>query len=449
MFFPGFLATRYLRPKRSFVSIITAISILGVSLGVWLLAVVTAVFTGYGEKIRENILGFEPHLVIDPGDSIKDWPTLVERIEKIDGIVSTTPYVRGQVVMDVHGARHAPMVRGILPPQGEELARLRSKIARRPHPLHPDDPSQAEALGDFFGEHDYDSAVVGRALADWLGIRLGDKLLLHSPRDIDAILQALASVGEDAGGAERRAAVEEIRDMTVPQELEVVGIFESGHGDFDANIVFVHLETAQILHGFPPEECHGIAIRADDGFKAGEYQVRLHQALPGGLRSLTWAQMHQGLFEAVAAERQAMYLILFMIMIVSGFSIMNTMITVTFQKRSEIGLLKALGATEGQVGRVFIIQGALVGLAGVLGGLLLAQVTLHYRNDLAGWIGNTFGVGFFTLDTFKVDGGLPSKQTARDLVIISAGAFAACTLASLAPALLAAALQPAKALRSE
>lgn len=128
---------------------------------------------------------------------------------------------------------------------------------------------------------------------------------------------------------------------------------------------------------------------------------------------------------------------------------MNTMITVTFQKRSEIGLMKALGAREGQIAWLFLLQGMFVGLIGVIVGLLLAQVTIWQRNTISNFIGNAFGVDLFSAEIYKIDGGLPASQTPSDLVIISIGAFAACTLAALIPAVMAANLQPAKALRSE
>jgi len=448
MFFSPFLATRYLKPKRTFVSIITVISILGVALGVWLLAVVIAVFTGYGERIKESILGFEPHLVIDSGGILENWPEPYEKIKSLEGIVSVSPYVRGQVVMDFNGLRSAPMIRGILPPESEELERMRGKIAKQPDPRDPDNPAKALRRGDFELK-DFYSAVIGDGIADAQNIQVGDKILLYSPRDIDAIMKSLDRVEGAANEEGRKEGIEEIREMTAPQEVTVTGIFDSGHWDFDANIIFVHLETAQVLYNFDFEECHGIAVRTDDGFKAAEYQEKLHEVLPQQQRVLTWMQMHKLIFDAVAAERQAMYLILFMIMIVGGFCIMNTMITVTFQKRSEIGLLKALGAREGQVAWVFLFQGILVGLVGVVTGLAFAELTLYFRNDMAGWIGRNFGVDIFSAEIYKVDGGLPAKRTGRDLFIISTGAFLACTLASLIPALIAASLQPAKALRSE
>jgi len=449
MFFSPFIAARYLQPKRTFVSIITVISILGVALGVWLLAVVIAVFTGYGERIKESILGFEPHLVIDSGGIIEDFVPLLEMIEATEGVSAATPFVRGQVVMDFAGMRSAPVIRGILPPKGEELERMNAKIALAPDPEAPDDPDRTVPQGEFFGDHDYYSAIIGDAMAEGQNIQIGDTLLLYSPRDVDAILRSLDRAEEAESEEDRREGYEEIRQMTAPQEVTVTGIFDSGHWDFDANIIFLHLETAQVLYNFDLEECHGLAIRGDDAFRANHLRDALYEQFPEQYRILTWMETHKLLFDAVSAERQAMYLILFMIMIVGGFCIMNTMITVTYQKRSEIGLMKALGAREEQVAAVFLVQGVFVGLVGVVVGLLLAQVTIHFRNEMAGWVGRKFGVDLFSEEVYKVDGGLPALQTMQDLVIISVGAFVACTVASLVPAMIAASLQPAKALRSE
>ncbi|MDF1853385.1 MAG: ABC transporter permease [Verrucomicrobiales bacterium] len=448
MLFSPFIAARYLKPKRTFVSIITVISILGVALGVWLLAVVIAVFTGYGERIKDSILGFEPHMIVDSGGIIPDFLPVYEQVKETEGIISVTPYVRGQVVMDFQGLRSAPVIRGILPPEGDELERMRSKMSVVPDKLFPDDRSKDMVQGDF-DLTSYYNAVIGDGMAEAQGIEVGDKLLLYSPRDIDSIMKALDKAEASDDKEDRNKGLEEVREMTAPQEVTVTGIFDSGHWDFDANIIFLHLETAQVLYNFDLEECHGLAVRTDDGFKADLYQKTLYDKLPDQYRVLTWTQMHKMIFDAVAAERQAMYLILFMIMIVGGFCIMNTMITVTFQKRSEIGLMKALGAREGQVAWIFLFQGVLVGLVGVFVGHGMAFLTIRQRNNLARWVGENFGVDIFAAEVYKVDGGLPAIQTLQDTVIISVGAFIACTIASLIPAVIAASLQPAKALRSE
>jgi len=445
MLFSPFLALRYLQPKRTFVSIITLISILGVALGVWLLTVVIAVFTGYGDKIRENILGFEPHLVIDSGGIMKDFGGLLEKIEGIEGVESVTPFVHGQVIMDFQGLRSAPTIRGIVQPEGKDLERMQGKIARIPGKK---DPDKKVPWGRFDVSDPY-SAVIGDGIARGQGITVGDKILLYSPRDIDSVMNTVNEAENGGSEKERKEKLEEIKEMTAPQELTVTGIFDSGHWDFDSTIVFCNLETAQVLYNFDLDEAHGIAVRINDGFQADLYQKKLEDLLGSEFRILTWMQMHQLIFNAVAAERQAMYLILFMIMIVGSFTIMNTMITVTYQKRSEIGLLKALGAREKQIAWVFLFQGMLVGLVGVIAGMALADITIYYRNDMAGWVGRTFGVDMFSSEVYKIDGGLPAKQGWRDISIIATGSFFACTMASLVPAMIAANLQPAKALRSE
>ncbi|MEM7699562.1 MAG: ABC transporter permease, partial [Verrucomicrobiota bacterium] len=190
MFFSPFLATRYLRPKRSFVSIITIISILGVSLGVWALVVVVAVFTGYGEKIKSSILGFEPHIVITAGGVIREVGEVYEELLEVEEFESVTPFVQGRVIMDFDGLRNAPTIRGILPPTGAEFERLDGMIAEEVNPAFPDDPDQLIKKGTFDVSDPY-SCVVGDSLAKGMGIEVGSRLLLYSPGDMQKILDAV------------------------------------------------------------------------------------------------------------------------------------------------------------------------------------------------------------------------------------------------------------------
>lgn len=428
--FSPFLALRYLKPKRSFVSVITLISVLGVALGVMILLVVIAVFTGYGERIKTTILGFEPHVIVDSTRILSEWPELVDKIREVPGVTAVTPYVRGQVVLDFDSRRLAPMIRAIEPPEGEDLERMQEKIRD----------------GKF--ELDLDTAVVGDELADGMGIGLGDKITLYSPHDIDEIMQAIDKAQKSESPEERNQWLDQVKEFTIPQELTVTGIFDSGHWDFDSNIIFVHLETGQVLYNLGGD-VHGIAVETENGFKADKYRDAIHEAIGHEYRALTWVDMHRTIFEAVAAERQAMYFILLFLMIVSGFCIMNTMITVTYQKRSEIGLLKAIGATEGHIARLFLMQGVIVGLLGVLVGLIWAAVVIKYRNPITDFIGKNFGIDMFAEDIYKIAGGLPAVVTLHDVLWISAGGFVACALASAVPAIMAARLEPAKALRSE
>ena len=447
MLFSPFIAARYLKPKRTFVSIITVISILGVVLAVWMLTVVIAVFTGYGERLKESILGFEPHLTVDAGGFIGDFVPVLEEMQKIEGFTGITPFVSGQVIMDYRGLRSAPTIRGIMPPQGIELDRFESKIAMQKDPASLAGSNETIRRGDFTLPDPY-SAVIGDGIADAQGIEVGDTIVLQSPRDVQSFMEKLDNLS-NADESERDRLFNEFREFTAPQEVTVTGIFDSGHWDFDSQFVYIHLETAQVLYGFDLEECHGVAARVDDAFQAHKYSEKLHAVLPQQFRAMTWGERYRGIFNAVATEKQAMYIILFMIMVVGAFCIMNTMITVTVQKRSEIGLLKALGSTEEQIVRIFLLQGLLVGIIGVVVGMALAQWTILERNTIGAWLGDTFGIAIFAEDIYKVDGGIPAKQSLKDLITISVGSFLACTLAALIPALIAASLQPAKALRSE
>ena len=447
MLFSPFIAARYLKPKRTFVSIITVISILGVVLAVWMLTVVIAVFTGYGERLKESILGFEPHLTVDAGGFIGDFVPVLEEMQKIEGFTGITPFVSGQVIMDYRGLRSAPTIRGIMPPEGIELDRFESKIAMQKDPASLAGSNETIRRGDFTLPDPY-SAVIGDGIADAQGIEVGDTIVLQSPRDVQSFMEKLDNLS-NADESERDRLFNEFREFTAPQEVTVTGIFDSGHWDFDSQFVYIHLETAQVLYGFDLEECHGVAARVDDAFQAHKYSEKLHAVLPQQFRAMTWGERYRGIFNAVATEKQAMYIILFMIMVVGAFCIMNTMITVTVQKRSEIGLLKALGSTEEQIVRIFLLQGLLVGIIGVVVGMALAQWTILERNTIGAWLGDTFGIAIFAEDIYKVDGGIPAKQSLKDLITISVGSFLACTLAALIPALIAASLQPAKALRSE
>lgn len=429
--FSLFLALRYLKPKRSFVSVITLISVLGVALGVTLLLVVISVFTGYGERIKETILGFQPHVIVGSDEIMDNWEPIAEKISKVPGVTSVTPFMSGQVVLDFQGRRLGPLLRGIDPPPGSETERM-EKIVK-------------SGAGEF--DLDLDTALIGDQMADGLGVRVGDTITIFSP-NIDAIMDAVETFNAATNGEEKNKAFDSVRQFSLPLELTVTGIFNSGHNEFDSNVVFVHLETGQALYNLR-DAIHGLAVQTEDSFLAHEIRIDIAEATDYRYTVASWMDIHQQIFAAVATERQAMYFLLFMVMIVAAFCIMNTMITVVYQKRAEIGVLKALGASELQVASLFLIQGMVVGVIGVMTGLGLAALIIAYRNAITSTIGKFFGIEIFSSKVYIIEGGLPAIVTAHDVIAISLGAFVSCAMASLAPAWLAARLEPAKSLRTE
>lgn len=429
--FSPFLALRYLKPKRSFVSVITLISVLGVALGVMILVVVIAVFTGFGEKIKETIIGFEPHITVDANGILTEWPDLMDQIKSVEGVTSVTPFVQGQVIMDFGGRRLAPVMRAIYPDEAE-IARFEAII---------------EEGGEF--DLDFDTVIIGDELARGMGVEVGDTVLLYSPSEIDTLVEAINNAESAQTDEERQEWFNVARDeVTVPSELTVTGIFDSGFFEFDSNFVMAHLEVGQTLYNLSGD-VHGISVETVDAYQADGIKHQLLEAIGWQYRCLTWADRHQARLEAVVVERQVMWFILLFLMIVAGFCIMNTMITVTYQKRAEIGLIKAIGAPEAMIARLFLIQGVIVGLFGVLTGLVLAWIFLENRKEIIDWLGAVFGIRMFAEEVYGFPDGLPAVVTFRDVFWISVGAFISCTLAALAPAIIAARLEPAKALRSE
>lgn len=446
-YFSPFLALRYLKPKRSFVSIITLISVLGVALGVTVLVVVIAVFTGFGIRIKESILSSQPHIVVDLQDRARpmdvdgnfvespfdEWPNAAEEISKIDGILSVTPLITGPVLLRHNGYQKAPMIQAIEPTEGPALDRYRQMTEK------PGEPGKFDLSGE--------NTVLGDDLARLFNIKVGDRITLTSP-NLEAVSEAVERMNKAQTDAEKSAIVEEISQLTLPVELDVVGLFDSGNQQFDINTLFVPLEIGQELFDLGPE-AHALAIDTEHPYQVMQYKAAIDGRLDGFFGVYSWMDTNRPLLDAVATERNMMFFLLFIIMIVAGFCIMNTMITVVYQKRAEIGLVKALGAGEGHIVRLFLLQGVIVGILGVAVGQGLAHLLIWQRNEIIAFISNRFGVAVFDPAVYGLESGLPATPTLSDSLAISAGAFAACAIASLVPAWMAARMQPAEALRSE
>ncbi len=425
--FSLFLSIRYLRPKRTFVSVITVISVLGVTLGVFALTVVIAVMTGFNIDMRASILGFQPHIVIkqEMSDPIPEWREIVEKVKDQPQVTDVAQFSYGQAVLDYDNRVWVVELKGVEPPKPGEK---NGPIWQQYVDLVP------EGNGEFVLEGD--SVVVGRELANGFGILLGDKLLLHSL----------------VNGRELLDAQSENRDplrskLVEPAELSVTGFYDAGRPDFENKILFVPFDIGQRLYGLG-EGASGIAVQVEDPHKIRPVKRQL-VPLVAPYEVETWTDRNKALFDAVALERLNMYLLLFMIMVVAGFCIMNTMITVTTQKRGEIGLMKAVGGSTNQIVSPFLYQGIIVGLIGTVSGLLIAFFFLLLRKSIAQGIAAISGADILTSQGMRMLYELPAKITILDIVVISGGAFLCCALASLMPAYFAARLDAAEALRHE
>jgi len=426
--FSLFLALRYLKPKRTFLSIITLISVLGVMLGVTVLILVISVMTGFDRELRQKVIDFDAHILVTTQDVLRDWRTLKTKIDNTQGVVATAPYIQGPVIVEFQNRRLAPLMRGVDPVEEEKVIPLHKFIK--------------------FGKLDLegDSAVLGVELARKLQINVGDKLTIYSPGNLGEILDSIKKL-ENAKGEGEKQAIDQLRDVILPKELTVTGIFETGHYLHDSEFLLVPIYVGQELYGLG-DALHGITVRTNNPYSAERVKQAIEQFLQPPEYAQTWIDMNHQFFEAVRLERSVMFFLLFFIVVVAAFGIMSTLITVTVQKRREIGIMKALGANIAQVIWVFLGQGTVVGLFGTLTGLGLGMTLIRYRNEFSQWLATTLHIEVFPREVYQFSA-IPAEIIPRDVAIICISAFFICAIAALIPAYFAARLDPVKALRYE
>ncbi len=426
--FSFFLALRYLKPKRTFLSIITLISILGVTLGVTVLILVIAVMTGFDRELRQKVIDFDAHLLVSSEDILRNWRELNEKIRATPGVVATAPYVQGPVIVEFQNRRLAPFIRGIDPKQEENVVPLRRFV-------------KSGSL-DLEGE----SAVIGVELARKLNVHVGDKITVYSPGNLGEMMDAIKKL-DGAQGDDQKKVVDQLRDVVLPKELTITGIFETGHYVHDSEFLIVPLFIGQELYGLG-DALHGITVRTDDPYSAEGVKNKIEEFLSVPEFAHTWIDMNKQFFEAIRLERTVMFFLLFFIVVVAAFGIMSTLITVTVQKRREIGIIKALGANVRQIVWIFLGQGVVVGIFGTLTGLGLGMLLIRYRNEFAHWLAVTTGREIFPRQIYQFSS-IPAEVIPRDVAVICISAFAICSLAALIPAYFAARLDPVKSLRYE
>ena len=426
--FSFFLALRYLKPKRTFLSIITLISILGVTLGVTVLILVISVMTGFDRELRQKVMEFDAHILVTTEDVLHDWRTLKTKIDNTPDVVATAPFIQGPVIIEFENRRLAPMIRGIDPAQEEKVIPL-SKFIK-------------EGKLDLEGE----STVLGIELARKLRVKVGDKIIVYSPGNLGQILDEIKKL-ENAKGEAEKKAINQLREVVLPKELTVTGIYETGHYLHDSEFLLVPIYVGQELYNLG-DALHGITVRTADPYGAERVKDSIEQFLEPPEFAQTWIDMNKQFFEAVRLERTVMFFLLFFIVVVAAFGIMSTLITVTVQKRREIGIVKALGANISQIIWIFLGQGTVVGLFGTLTGLGLGMTLIRYRNEFSHWLASTLHIEIFPREVYQFSE-IPAQVVPQDVWIICISAFLICSFAALIPAYFAARLDPVKALRYE
>jgi lipoprotein-releasing system permease protein len=415
------LALRYLRPRRTFVSIITLISILGVALGVAVLMIVISVMSGFDHDLREKILGFNAHLkIFAHGRTLENYAKVMNLVASNKNVRGVSPFVLGQVLVVTQPTNGQSRLTGAPWVRGADPA-LESSVSVLPE-------SMIAGKFDLSGR----GLVVGSQFAQNLNLYVGDRVSVYSPADLERMEKQRGKADEEA---------------VLPDDYTVTGIFDVGYFEYNANIVVTSLENAQDLYNLD-DTVHGLMVMLRDPYQAPQVRRELLSALGPGYNISIWTEENSGILNALLVEKNVMFYLLFFIVLVAALCILSAQITFVVQKTREIGMLKALGASNLQISGVFLGQSAIIGVLGVISGYGLGMLALTYRNEFLHFMNRMTGFELFPASIYGF-GDLPAVIDPHDIAVICGLSFLICILGGVLPAIRAGRLKPVEALRYE
>ena len=398
------------RRKDGFMSFISTISVASIALGVMALIIVLSVMNGFQKEVRDRMLSVLSHVeVVHITGSIPDWKALSETILTEKHAVACAPYVAGQGLLNRRGNLRGIALRGIDPTYEPQVSDVAKTLGE----------STLSALksGDF-------GVILGRDLARLLRVNVGDKVTLIVAK----------------GNTTPAGFVPRMKQMTVK------GLFQSGHYEFDSTLVFTHIDNAAAL--FRTGGPTGIRVKLDDINLAPTVTQHLLMKLPADYYATDWTRQNRTWFAAVQVEKRMMAVILFLIVLVGSFGLVSTLVMTVTEKQSDIAILRTLGASPQSIMTIFVIQGCIVGIIGVLLGTGLGLAISCNLDVIVPAIEHLFGVEFLPREIYFISQ-MPSDPRASDIVPIAVVSFLASLLATLYPSWRAARTHPAQALRHE
>jgi lipoprotein-releasing system permease protein len=405
------IALRYLtaRRKQAFISLISAISVIGVVVGVMALMIALGLMTGLQAEIRKKILGTTAHVSIfrSRSDAFDNYREVVEKVRSVPGVVGSAPAVYGKGLLTTPGGSpQVATLKGILPEQERTVTDLPTQI--KEGSLEPLSQASDEGLSPI---------LLGTTLADSLGVTVGDVITVTSPQG------RLSPFGM----------------WPKVTKFRVVGTVESGLYEFDAAWAYLPLEAAQRLFS-QPERASLVEVRLDDMYAVRKGSDAILKMLGEGYLTQDWIQMNHSLFSALWLEKTAIGITIGLIVMVAALNIVATLILMVMEKHQDIAILVSMGASRGAISRIFMIQGTVIGAIGTLIGAALGwgacQVLDRYRLIRV------------PEDVYQISY-VPFTLAASDAAIVVLGALLICFLATIHPALGASRLDPAEALRYE
>lgn len=423
-----FLALRYLRPKRTFVSVITIVSILGIAVGVLMMIVVRSVMQGFEVDFRNMLMAVEPHVIFaseEKSNSQPDWASLVSATKSKSGVLSATPFAGGVAYVETESYQTGVQLFGFSAAEaGPRLDKLKGSLL-----------AGTLDLAD-------DTLVVSDATAQDLGLRVGDEVGVYPSDEVIEMAHVYRAALDEADEGKKKKMLTGIE--LKPLKLRIAGVVRA-QTSRDGGYAYTSLRTGQKILKLG-SGVTGVAVELVDPEQAGLFAEGLKSALPTGWKPTLWTDADDARLAAMKNEQIMMQLVLLIIAAVAAFSVMNTTITVTTQKRREIGVLTAVGARPGMVVSVFVLQAAIVGVIGTLLGLVGSFLVIWLRNDIRAGL-SMLGGG----EVHAVDGvflaTIPVNVQTGDVVFTCCVSILLCLVAAVIPAYFASRLDPAAALR--
>ncbi|ALD01458.1 MAG: lipoprotein-releasing ABC transporter permease subunit [Acinetobacter sp.] len=404
-----YIGLRYTRARRSnhFISFIALVSMIGLTLGVAVLITVLSVMNGFDRELKNRVLGMIPQATVSSTQILTNWPELAKKIQQHEHVKGVAPFTQLQGMLTAQGQVAGIMISGIEPEYEKNVSIIQNHMV---------EGSIDQLKKGEFG------IVLGKQMTDSLGLGLNDNITLVLPE----------ATPSPAGVVPRF------------KRFKIVGIFSIG-AEVDSMMGYIALNDASTLLRLP-DGAQGIRLKLDDIFRAPEVADDIVKDLPSNFYASNWTFTHGNLFSAIQMEKAMVSLLLFLIVLVAAFNIVSSLVMVVTDKKSDIAILRTLGASPSTITRIFMVQGTIIGVIGTVSGAILGIIFASSISGFIGWLNSAFGLNLF--DAYFINY-LPSYLRWQDVVIIVCLSLLLSFLATIYPAFRAAKTQPAEALRYE